>query len=190
MASLPWALKSNVQSCFSGYLWVPQNVCPHLHSKPITLTFFLQASHLFGGAACLRLCSAVTTGADLLDGGESGWSLEYSASCSTAALASAACRSFRRSSRKQLAQRPMVAAVPEKPQPLAQRAKLKETGLEISGNLDYVLKIEALRGDGGAHGKEEWSRAAAFDGGFTMPLQSPHGTTINLSNVVFNLVDK
>nr|GMD98207.1 protein LITTLE ZIPPER 1-like [Ipomoea batatas] len=43
-------------------------------------------------------------------------------------------------------------------------------------------------GDGGAHGKEEWSRAAAFDGGYTTPLQSPHGTNINLSNVVFNLV--
>lgn len=48
ISSLPTALKSNVQSCFSGYLWVPQNVVPHLHLNPVNPTRFLHTKHRFG----------------------------------------------------------------------------------------------------------------------------------------------
>ncbi|KAL2540906.1 Protein DETOXIFICATION [Abeliophyllum distichum] len=37
IASLASLLKSKVQSCFSGYLWVPQKVQPHMHLKPSPL---------------------------------------------------------------------------------------------------------------------------------------------------------
>ena len=47
IASRPTSLKSKLHSCFSGYLWLPQNVLPHLHLNPITPTFLLQLKHLF-----------------------------------------------------------------------------------------------------------------------------------------------
>lgn len=52
MASLPMDLKSKEHPCCSGYLWVPQNVIPHLHQNPVNPTFLRQTEHLLGCATC------------------------------------------------------------------------------------------------------------------------------------------
>ncbi|KAJ4724798.1 hypothetical protein OWV82_003743, partial [Melia azedarach] len=58
ICSLPTPLKSNEQSCCSGYLWVPQNTDPHRHLKPVSPTRLLHVKHLFTTAVC---CTAAAT---------------------------------------------------------------------------------------------------------------------------------
>jgi hypothetical protein len=40
-----------VHPCFSGYLWTPQKVVPHLHLNPVNPTRLRHVKHRFGWAA-------------------------------------------------------------------------------------------------------------------------------------------
>ncbi|MFS8012302.1 hypothetical protein Hanom_Chr14g01319241 [Helianthus anomalus] len=63
IASFPMVLKSKVHACCSGYLWVPQNVVPHLHVNPVSPTRRLHDPHLFRGCDFTATTESVETGA-------------------------------------------------------------------------------------------------------------------------------
>lgn len=103
IASLPAALKSKAQPCCSGYLWVPQNVVPHLHVKPISPTLFRHAEHRFGLTTCSATVSIVQTnrsrevsGKDTADddGTTTAGAGEGNREFSTADLADFSCSAF------------------------------------------------------------------------------------------------
>lgn len=58
IASLPTALKSKLQPCCSGYLWVPQKVVPHRHLNPVNPTRLLQTEHRLGWAVVAGACAS------------------------------------------------------------------------------------------------------------------------------------
>lgn len=60
ICSLPISLKSKVQPWCSGYLWVPQNVIPHLHLNPVSPTRLLHVKHLFATATATAAVVTVT----------------------------------------------------------------------------------------------------------------------------------
>lgn len=72
IASFPTVLKSNVQSCFSGYLWLPQNVVPHLHVNPVSPTRFLHDPHRF------RCCGFPTADDGVSGSASAGLDIDWS----------------------------------------------------------------------------------------------------------------
>lgn len=112
IASLPTALKSNVHPCCSGYLWVPQNVTPHLHVNPINPTRFLHDEHRFGlttagtsadvaSYSIPRLSTSKFSGKKIAeeDGNSTGGAGEGKSEFSTADLADFSCSAFMEMSR-------------------------------------------------------------------------------------------
>lgn len=61
ICSLPLSLKSKVQPWCSGYLWVPQNVIPHLHLNPVSPTRLLHVKHLFATAAAAAVVTVTAS---------------------------------------------------------------------------------------------------------------------------------
>lgn len=64
ICSLPISLKSKVQPWCSGYLWVPQNVIPHLHLNPVSPTRLLHVKHLFATATAAVVTVTASSGFD------------------------------------------------------------------------------------------------------------------------------
>ena len=64
ICSLPISLKLKVQPWCSGYLWVPQNVIPHLHLNPVSPTRLLHVKHLFATATAAVVTVTDSSGFD------------------------------------------------------------------------------------------------------------------------------
>lgn len=73
ISSLPTALKSKPHSCFSGYLWDPQNVIPHLHLNPVNPVLFLHVPHRFDWTGPCELSDASGTIDGTVNAGGWGW---------------------------------------------------------------------------------------------------------------------